>query len=163
MTLMAAIRPDAWNLPLFLHILGAMVLVGTLVLVAASLLGAWRGGSVGAVRLGFRGLLLAALPSWVVTRVTAEWLVSEENLDEDPPGWVDAGYMISDTTFVLLVAATVCAGVAARRAARVQAGGGRAGRAGAGSAGLGRAVVVLVGIALAAYVVAIWAMATKPS
>jgi uncharacterized membrane protein len=163
MTLMAAIRPDAWNLPLFLHILGAMVLVGTLVLVAASLVGARRGGSVGAVRMGFRGLLLAALPSWVVTRVTAEWLVSEENLDEDPPGWVDAGYMISDTTFVLLVAATVCAGVAARRAARVQAGGGRAGRAGAGSAGLGRAVVVLVGIALAAYVVAIWAMATKPS
>ena len=163
MTPLAAIRPDAWNLPLFLHILGAMVLVGTLVLVAASLAGAWRGGSAGAVRLGFRGLLLAALPAWVVTRVTAEWLVSEENLDEDPPGWVDAGYMISDTTLLLLIAATVCAGVAARRAARVEAGGGRAGRAGAGSAGLGRAVVVLVAIALAAYVVAIWAMATKPS
>jgi hypothetical protein len=163
MTLFAAIRPDAWNLPLFLHILGAMVLVGTLVLVAASLAGAWRGGSVGAVRLGFRGLLLAALPAWIVTRVTAEWLVSEENLDEDPPGWVDAGYMISDTTLLLLIAATVCAGVAARRAARVEAGGGRAGRAGAGGAGLGRAVIVLVAIALAAYVVAIWAMATKPS
>jgi hypothetical protein len=163
MTLVAAIRPDAWNLPLFLHILGAMVLVGTLVLVAASLAGAWRGGSVGAVRLGFRALLLAALPAWIVTRVTAEWLVSEENLDEDPPGWVDAGYMISDTTLLLLIAAAVCAGVAARRAARVEAGGGRAGRAGAGGAGLGRAVIVLVAIALAAYVVAIWAMATKPS
>jgi uncharacterized membrane protein len=163
MTFMTAIRPDAWNLPLFLHILGAMVLVGTLVLVAASLAGAWRDGSVGAVRMGFRGLLLAALPSWIVVRVTAEWLVSEENLDEDPPGWVDAGYMISDTTLLLLIAATVCAGVAARRAGRVEAGGGRAGRAGAGSAGLGRAVVVLVGVALAAYVVAIWAMATKPS
>jgi uncharacterized membrane protein len=162
-TLIAAIRPDAWNLPLFLHILAAMVLFGTLVLVAVSLAGAWRGGSVGAVRLGFRGLLLAALPAWIVTRVTAEWLVSEENLDEDPPGWVDAGYMISDTTLLLLIAATVCAGVAARRAGRVEAGGGRAGRAGAGSAGLGRAVVVLVAIALAAYVVAIWAMATKPS
>ena len=26
--LLAAIRPDSWNFPLFLHILGAMVLVG---------------------------------------------------------------------------------------------------------------------------------------
>jgi hypothetical protein len=160
MTLVAAIRPDDWNLPLFLHILAAMVLVGTLVLVTVSLAGAWRGGSVGAVRLGFRGLLLAALPSWIVVRVSAEWLASEENLDEDPPDWVDVGYMISDTTFLLLIAATVCAGVAARRAARVEAGGGRGEAAGGG---LGRAVVVLVGIAVLAYVVAIWAMATKPS
>jgi hypothetical protein len=161
MTLLAAIRPDEWNLPLFLHILAAMVLVGTLVLVAVSLSGASRGGSVGAVRLGFRGLLLAALPSWIVVRVSAEWLASEENLDEDPPGWVDVGYMISDTTFVLLIAATVCAGVASRRAARVEAGG--AGRGEGAGGGLGRAVVVLVGIAVLAYVVAIWAMATKPS
>jgi hypothetical protein len=163
MTLLAAIRPDDWNLPLFLHILAAMVLVGALVLVAASLAGASQGASAGAVRLGFRGLLLAALPSWIVLRVTAEWLASEENLDEDPPGWVDVGYMVSDTTFLLLLAATVCAGVAARRAGRVEAGGGGAGRAEAGAGGLGRAVVVLVGIALVAYLVAIWAMATKPT
>jgi hypothetical protein len=163
MTLFAAIRPDEWNLPLFLHVLAAMVLVGTLVLVAVTLAGASRGGSVGTVRLGFRGLLLAALPSWIVMRVTAEWLASEENLDEDPPGWVDAGYMISETTLLLLIAATVCAGVAVRRAGRVEAGGGGTGRAGADGGGLGRAVVVLVGIALVAYVVAIWLMATKPS
>ena len=150
MSLLAAIRPDDWDLPLFLHLLGAMVLVGTLGLVAAALAGAWRGGSVAAVRLGFRGLLLAAIPAWLVQRVTAEWLVSEENLDEDPPGWVDAGYMISDITLLLLIAATVCAGIAARRVERQ-------------GAGLSRAVVVLVAIALAAYVVAIWAMAAKPS
>jgi uncharacterized membrane protein len=153
MMLLAAIRPDDWNLPLFLHILGAMVLVGTLALVAASLVGAWRGGSAAAVRLGFRSLLVAALPAWIVLRVTAEWLVSEENLDEDPPGWIDVGYMTSDTTFLLLIAATVCAGLASRRVGRGEGPG----------TGLNRAVVVLVGIALVAYVVAIWAMATKPS
>jgi uncharacterized membrane protein len=153
MTLLAAIRPDDWNLPLFLHILAAMVLVGALVLVATSLAGAWRGGSVAIVRLGFRGMLLVALPAWVVTRVTAEWLASKENLDEDPPNWVDIGYMISDTTFLLLIAATVCAGIAARRAGRGQPPG----------TGLNRAVVVLVGVSLVAYVVAIWAMATKPT
>ena len=31
MTLLAAIRPDSWNYALFLHVLGAMVLVGALV------------------------------------------------------------------------------------------------------------------------------------
>ena len=28
MSLLAAIRPDDWNIPLFVHVLGAMVLVG---------------------------------------------------------------------------------------------------------------------------------------
>jgi hypothetical protein len=153
MTLIAAIRPDDWNLPLFLHLVGAMTLVGALLLVVASLAGAGRGGSVAVVRLGFRGLLFAALPAWVLLRVTAEWLASKENLDEDSPGWIDAGYMISDTTFLLLIGATVCAGIAARRAGR------RESRA----SGLNVAVVVLLAISLVAYVVAIWAMTTKPS
>jgi hypothetical protein len=61
--------------------------------------------------------------------------------------------MTSDTTFLLLIAATVCAGVAARRAARARPRGG----------GLNTAVVALVAISLIAYVVAIWAMTTKPS
>jgi phosphoglycerol transferase MdoB-like AlkP superfamily enzyme len=150
---LAAIRPDDWDLPLFLHLVGAMTLVGVLLLVAVSLAGAGRGGSVATVRLGFRGLLFAALPAWILLRVTAEWLADKENLDEDPPGWIDIGYMTSDTTFLLLIAATVCAGVAARRAARDRPRGG----------GLNTAVVVLVAISLIAYVVAIWAMTTKPS
>jgi hypothetical protein len=153
MTLLAAIRPDDWNLPLFLHLVGGMTLVGVLLLVAVSLAGAGRGGSVGTVRLGFRGLLFAALPAWILMRVTAEWLASEENLDEDTPAWVDVGYMTSDTSLLLLIAATVCAGIAARRAAR---GGPR-------GSGLNTTVAVLAAIALIAYVVAIWAMTTKPS
>jgi hypothetical protein len=153
MTLIAAIRPDDWNLPLFLHLVGAMTLVGALLLVVASLAGAGRGGSVAVVRLGFRGLLFAALPAWVLLRVTAEWLASKENLDEDSPGWIDAGYMISDTTFLLLIGATVCAGIAARRAGRQES----------RASGLNVAVVVLLAISLVAYLVAIWAMTTKPS
>ena len=49
---------------------------------------------------------------------------------------------------MLLIAATVCAGMAARR----ERGG-----------GLRTAALVLVGITLIAYVVAIWAMSTKPT
>jgi hypothetical protein len=116
MTALAAIRPDAWNLPLFLHALSAFVLVGALVMVMASLAGASRNGSAAAVRLGFRSLLLAALPAWIVMRVSAQWLLSEENLDEEAPGWVDIGFITSESTLLLLIAATVCAGVAAPRA-----------------------------------------------
>jgi hypothetical protein len=153
MTVLAAIRPDAWNLPLFLHVLSALVLVGALVMVAASLAGAARDGSAAAVRLGFRSLLFVALPAWIVMRISAEWLLSEENLDEEAPGWVDIGFITSESTVLLLIIATVCAGVASRRAAR-----------GTGATGGLRSVVVaLLGIALLAYLVAIWAMTTKPA
>ena len=37
MTVLALIRPDSWEFPLFLHVLGAMVLVGGLLTGASSL------------------------------------------------------------------------------------------------------------------------------
>jgi hypothetical protein len=154
MTVLGAIRPDDWNLPLFLHVLGAMVLVGSLVLVVASLASARGGDSAAGLRLGYRSLLLGVIPSWIVMRVAAQWIASKEGLDEgDVPGWVDIGFMTSEPTLLLLIAATICAGIAARRARD----GGR------GFGGLNTAALVLVVISLVAYVVAIWAMSTKPS
>ena len=143
MSLLAAIRPDDWNIALFVHILGAMVLVGALALVATSI-------AADNLRLGFRTLLVAVIPSWIVMRVSAQWILSKEGLDDvdPPPSWVDIGFITSEGSFVLLIAATVCAGIAARRA-----------RGG----GLRTATLVLVAISLVAYVVAIWAMATKPT
>ena len=37
---LASIRPDSWNFPLFLHVLGAMVLVGAVTAAAVAQLGA---------------------------------------------------------------------------------------------------------------------------
>ena len=37
MSVVALIRPDSWNFPLFLHVLGAMILVGGLLAGAATL------------------------------------------------------------------------------------------------------------------------------
>jgi hypothetical protein len=143
MSVLAAIRPDDWNLALFVHILGAMALVGSLGLVATSI-------AADNVRLGFRTLWIAVIPSWIVMRVGAQWIASKEGVDDiDPtPSWVDIGYSTSEGSFLLLIIATICAGIAARRA-----------RGG----GLRTATLVLVGISLAAYVFAIWAMATKPT
>jgi hypothetical protein len=155
MTLLAAIRPDDWNLPLFLHMLGAMALVGALVLVALSLASARGGDSAAGLRLAYRALLLGAIPAWIAMRVGAQWVASKEGLDDldEPPAWVDIGFLTSEPTLLLLIAATVCAGIASRRARE----GGRA------FGGLNTAALVLVSITLLAYVLAIWAMSTKPS
>jgi hypothetical protein len=155
MTVLASVRPDDWNLPLFLHVLGAMTLVGALVLVVLSLASARRGDTAAGLRLAYRSLLLGAIPAWIVMRVGAQWIASKEGLDDldDPPAWVDIGFVTSEPTLLLLIAATVCAGMASRRARE----GGRA------FGGLNTAALVLVSITLLAYVLAIWAMSTKPS
>ena len=131
------------KLALFVHLLGAMALVGALVLVATSLAGR-------DLRLGFRALLLGVVPGWIVMRGGAEWVAEKQGVNDiDPaPSWVDIGYSIADPMLLLIIIATVCAGLAARR----QRGG-----------GLRTTALVLVGIMLLASVVAIWAMATKPT
>jgi hypothetical protein len=152
---LAAIRPDDWNLALFLHVLGAMTLVGAIVLVVLSLVAARAGDSAVDLRLAYRALLLGVIPGWIAMRVGAQWIASKEGLDDldDPPAWVDIGFLTSEPTLLLLIAATVCAGIASRRARE----GGRA------FGGLNTAALVLVAITLAAYVLAIWAMSTKPA
>ena len=156
MTVLGAIRPDDWNLPLFLHVLGAMVLVGALVLVITSLASARSGDSAAAgLRLAYRSLLFAAIPAWIVMRLSAQWIASKEGLDDldEPPAWVDIGFLTSEPTLLFLIAAAVCARIAARRARE----GGRA------FGGLNTASLILVSISLLAYVLAIWAMSAKPA
>jgi hypothetical protein len=62
---LAALRADSIDFPLFLHVLGATLLVGSLVLILATLVVAWRGGvdrNGALVRFAFRSLLFAAIP-----------------------------------------------------------------------------------------------------
>jgi hypothetical protein len=145
------VRPDAWHLPLFLHVLGAMVLVGGLVLAIVALSGAWRGGeALAGVRLGYRALLLAVLPGWIVMRGAAQWIHDKEPVSKlkTAPSWIDIGYSSSEGGLLLIIIATVLAGLAARR-----------GRAGGGM----RVAAVLVAVVLVAYLVTVWAMTTKPA
>ena len=53
-----------------MHILGAMLLVGALVL---------RGVGAGGrdLRLGYRSLLFGVLPGWIVMRGAAEWIAEQ--------------------------------------------------------------------------------------
>ena len=138
---LAAIRPGSWNLPLFFHIGGAMLLVAALVVVAAA------HGALELTRVAFRALLLGVLPAYVVMRAGAEGIVSKEGVDD--ASWVGVGYGTADGGLLLVIIAAVLAWRATRRGDDAPG-------------GAGRAVVVLAGVLLLAYVVAIWAMTTKP-
>jgi hypothetical protein len=148
--MVAAIRPDSWDFPLFVHVAGAMLLVGALVVVVATMGGALRRGDGVEVlsSLAFRMLLIGVLPAYVLMRVSAEWIASKEDVPDDVD-WVGIGYAVGDGGLVL----TIIAAIVAWRAAR---------RGPAGPGGLGRAVVVLSVVLLLGYAVAIWAMTAKP-
>jgi hypothetical protein len=154
MSLLAAVRPDSWNLPLFLHVFGAMILVGGLFGGATSL--AYARGEPRYLRLGYWTLLAVSLPGWVLMRVGAQWIYSKEGWDDlpeavDEPAWLGIGYVLADLGGLILAVSLVLGGVGVYRL-----------RAGRGS-GLLRATLVLSLVLLAAYVVAVWAMTGKPN
>jgi hypothetical protein len=151
----AAIRPDDWNLALFLHLLGAFALVGALVTAATHLFAARRDGSIALARMGYRALLLVALPAFIVNRVAAQWIASEEGVDSADLAWINIGYMSTDIGVLALIAATVAAGVTVRRAGRAEG----PAPPGSGISFAAWAVAFLIVV----YAVVIWVMATKPA
>jgi hypothetical protein len=151
MTVVAAIRPDSLDFPLFLHVFGAMVLTGGL-LTGASSLGFAR-GDVRYLRLGYWSLLAVSLPGWVLMRAGAQWIASREGWTKSgvpSPTWLDIGYLLADIGGLVLLVSLVVGGIGLYRL-----------RQGQGS-GLLKTTLVLSIVLLAAYVVAVWAMAGKP-
>jgi ABC-type maltose transport system permease subunit len=152
-TLLALSRPTEWNFPLFVHVLGAMILMGGLLTGASTL--AFARGDVRFLRLGYWTLLAVALPGYIVMRIGAEWIYAEEPWGElpegvDEPAWIGIGYIVADAGALLTLIALILGGIGVRR---LRSGGGQ---------GLLKATMVIALIVLAAAVVAIWAMAGKP-
>ena len=151
MSVLALVRPDSWNFPLFVHVLGAMILVGGLLAGAASL--GFARGEARFLRLGYWSLLAVSLPGWLIMRAGAEWIASREGWTKKgvpTPTWLDIGSLIADAGGLILLVSLIVGGVGVRRL-----------RSGAGT-GLLRATLILSVVLLAAYVVAVWAMAGKP-
>lgn len=148
------IRPDSWNLPLLLHVGGAMALVASVSVAAVALIQGWRTSDPSAAslkRFGARTLLYAAIPSYFVMRIAAEWIASREHLENSNATWLGDGFIAADGGGILLLIATIVANVAVRRAP---------------DSGLGKLAKVGAGLSLilvALYVFAVWAMTTKPS
>jgi hypothetical protein len=150
MTVIASVRPDSWNFPLFLHVAGAMILVGGLLTCGASLVSAR--GDVRMLRLGYWSLLAVALPGWILMRIGAQWIYSRENWNDAPkdPKWLVVGFITAEGGGLLLLAALIAGGIGVRRL--------RDGR----GAGLLKATMILSLVLVGAYVVTVWAMAGKP-
>ena len=153
MSLLAAIRPDSWNFPLLVHVVGAALLVGGLVTAVTSLVLGWSRDSAFYSRLGFRSLLLVALPAWFVMRLGAEWIYSKEGFTgDDEPGWLGIGYLTADLGGILLLLSIILTGLGVRQFRNTD-------RETSVLVRIGSVIAVLV---LLAYVVAVWAMSGKP-
>jgi hypothetical protein len=153
MNVLAAVRENDVNLPLTLHVLGAGLLVGTLLAVATVIVLGWKrdGDAVALTRLGLKTLLLGVFPAYVLMRVGAQWTEAAEDLPDDfEPAWLGIGYITADAGAILILISMILSGLGLRK---LGSGGGL---------GLGRAVGVISLLLLAAYVVAVWAMSGKP-
>ena len=81
--------------PLFLHVFGAMALFGTII---TALLLAWTKRAAATLTT-----LLLAIPCYLVLRVFAQIIYSDEDFAKDP-AWVSIGFMASDAGVLLLLA-----------------------------------------------------------
>jgi uncharacterized membrane protein len=103
--MLALIRPDSWNFPLFLHILGATVLFGTVATVAIAGFASrsHAGYEQLLARVAQRTFLLGIVPAYILMRVGAQWIDSKEFPNGDEPGWVGVGFIVSDAGVILLL------------------------------------------------------------
>jgi hypothetical protein len=94
--------------PLFLHVFGAMVLVGAvLVAVIVSWVGWRRPGLPVLARTAFWSLVAVGVPSYIVFRVAAQIIYSDEKdaFGGKDPTWIGIGLGVSEGGLLVLLAA----------------------------------------------------------
>jgi hypothetical protein len=97
--------------PLFLHVLGAMVLVGA---VLAAVITSWVGWSrpdVPILRRATFWALVSGIPAFIVMRVFAQVIYSDEQdaFGGQDPTWIGVGYGVTEPGLLVLLAAIGCA------------------------------------------------------
>jgi hypothetical protein len=171
LSVLADIRPDSWNFPLFVHVLGAMILVGGVMTCAAAL--AFARGNVQQLRYGYWSLLLVGLPGLIIMRIgaLAIWhqysgysFFKAAHPNSGDPRWIEIGGTVADLGGAGLVLALILGWFGIRRLE---------GRTDflhklpvlknmTGETLLKLTLVISLAL-LVGYFVAIWAMAGKPS
>ena len=132
--------------PLFVHVLGATLLFGALLAVTTLGFASTRIVEHGPLlrRLAFTVMLAGVWPSYILMRVGAQWVLSHEGLDENTPGWVGVGFLVSDAGILVLLVLTLLGWLGLRRP-----------RLGIWFAGLAAIYLVALGVA-------VFAMSAKP-
>jgi hypothetical protein len=142
--MLAILRPDSWNFPLFLHVLGAMGVTGATAAAFVTALSSRRWPWLRVVLA--RTMMLAVFPAWVLMRLGGAWEDSRSPIGDDST-WLGIGYIVGDAGFVLLVVAMILSAVGVRRPARGWP---------------VTAVAAITAVYLAALLVAMFAMSGKP-
>jgi hypothetical protein len=150
--IVAVLRPHSWDLPLFLHVLGATTLFGATLTASALGIATVRRPALAPLfsRLAFRTTAFAVLPAWVLARVAGQWILNREKHQLpglDNKGWVGVGFLVTDIGLVVLLALLALGYLSARRG---------------GTGRVTTAFAVLAPIYVAALAVAWFAMAAKP-
>jgi hypothetical protein len=143
-------RSDSIDIALLVHVLGAMVLVGGLLTASAAALIGWRDEAVTLRRFSYKTLLAVALPGYIVMRIGAQWVESEEKLGDSDQAWLTIGYITADIGGLLLLIALILGGIGLRKA-----------RTGGGG-GLLKSCGAIATLLVAVYVITVWAMGAKP-
>ena len=114
---LATVRPDSWNFPLFVHVFGAMILVGGLLAGASAL--AFARGDARLLRLGYWTLLARRAPGYIVMRAGANWIYSKEGWDDLPgeaqPTWIEIGFDRANARRDPLLPSLIIGGIGVRR------------------------------------------------
>jgi hypothetical protein len=117
--MLALVRPDSWNLPLFLHVLGATVTFGATATVAILAFAGMRGDPDRAQwlrRLAFRIGLFVLVPAFILMRVAAQLIADKEYPgNAKTPGWLDVGFIVTEPGAVLIIITLILAWLSARR------------------------------------------------
>ncbi len=105
--MIAAVRPHAWDFPLFLHVLGATLLFGAVFATAGVSIASWRHPGVPALaRSAFWALLAVAIPAWALMRGGAAWIYSKEGwTGNNDPTWIGIGFIAAEPGLLVLLVA----------------------------------------------------------
>jgi len=145
---LASICGRTCGVPLFLHVLGATLLVGGISAVVSVAVAALRHPEHAPLlrRIVLQTTLIAVWPGFIATVAGGHWTLSREHLADNrtPPGWALVGIAVTDLGVLVMIALTVLAWLALRRPR------------------LGRAVAALAALYLGALLVTLWAMTAKP-
>jgi hypothetical protein len=95
--------------PLFLHVIGAMTLVGAVLTATIVAWVAWRRPGVPVLaRTAFNSLVFVGVPGYIVMRVFAEVIASDEGYKHNLPSWITIGRNVADGGLLLLLLTAGC-------------------------------------------------------
>ncbi len=149
--------PSSWNIPLLIHVTGAMILVGGMLAAATALVGAR--GDERKLRLGYYSLLFVAFPGLMLTKLGATAINSKYSgqsffrsafPSQDDPTWIMIGGTALDMGAGALVAALILGWFGLKKLDTKR-----------GQQMMKLVMLISIGL-LAAYILAIWAMGARP-